>query len=620
MNQNVKKFCRQVCIYVGSIVVCNFSAAQCYPMIPVYFTTMYLFEYGRSMLLGAFYIELLVFLPLTGAVKYGMVLIGTVVGVWVAENIFRKCDLTAAAAIAGIITAVIGEAGQSIMIIRKEEYILPMLEGIFVFAGIMGLGRLIAIWYEENEPLACEEREDNIRQRKLYEYATSFQKLSRIFMSMEHGNMEFSRDNMEQLQQEVTGRVCMNCDQCTICWQQKECGQMEYLFASLLQSIRRYGGSDISLKKQLRQQCTHSEEIIDTMVQVFDRARLNMAWYNRLSENRAAIAQQLDAMAYIMEDCMCHDRDIGEEHRGMLARLTSAMKQNCIRAQNIKLYEKYGGVWFLELRARTINNNFFSIKEMAGIISKVLRRPMLPHPDMKTLLGGEKQTIIFQEMPLFHQIYGMAREIKSGMSVSGDNFSVLELERGEVIMSLSDGMGSGMRACKESEMVVELMERFLEAGFSKETALRMMNSTMVLQGNNDQFSTVDITSIDLYSGQAVLYKIGAAATFVRMNGIYRAIMSRQLPTGVSCQLELEPERLELTDGDMIIMITDGVLEQLQSEQPEEELLDILVEIDTDNPSQFSRRVIEEVTQKNPEPVRDDMLVLCLGIWKNKRGQ
>ena len=37
-------------------------------------------------------------------------------------------------------------------------------------------------------------------------------------------------------------------------------------------------------------------------------------------------------------------------------------------------------------------------------------------------------------------------------------------------------------AFRESDMVVELMQKFMEAGFPQETAIRMMNSAMVLQG------------------------------------------------------------------------------------------------------------------------------------------
>ena len=61
-------------------------------------------------------------------------------------------------------------------------------------------------------------------------------------------------------------------------------------------------------------------------------------------------------------------------------------------------------------------------------------------------------------------VQGIARVKKDGAKISGDNFSFLELERGEFLLGLSDGMGSGSMACKESEMVLDLVERFLEAG------------------------------------------------------------------------------------------------------------------------------------------------------------
>ncbi len=43
--------------------------------------------------------------------------------------------------------------------------------------------------------------------------------------------------------------------------------------------------------------------MVEEAVRVFERVSLNRAWYQRLVENREVIAEQLDAMAYIMQDC-----------------------------------------------------------------------------------------------------------------------------------------------------------------------------------------------------------------------------------------------------------------------------------------------------------------------------
>ena len=61
-------------------------------------------------------------------------------------------------------------------------------------------------------------------------------------------------------------------------------------------------------------------------------------------------------------------------------------------------------------------------------------------------------------------------------------------------------MISFITAYKESELVVDLLEQFLEAGFTKETAVRMINSALIVRSDEQAFSTIDISSLDLYTG------------------------------------------------------------------------------------------------------------------------
>ena len=86
-------------------------------------------------------------------------------------------------------------------------------------------------------------------------------------------------------------------------------------------------------------------------------------------------------------------------------------------------------------------------------------------------------------------------------AVSGDNFSVFWLPEGRFVAGLSDGMGSGLQACGQSETVLDLMEQFLEAGFSRETAVRMINSSIVLQP--EPHISVSYTHLDVYKRQGI---------------------------------------------------------------------------------------------------------------------
>jgi len=148
-------------------------------------------------------------------------------------------------------------------------------------------------------------------------------------------------------------------------------------------------------------------------------------------------------------------------------------------------------------------------------------------------------------------------------------------------------MGSGISACKESEMVIELIEKFLETGFQKETAIRMMNSAMVIQGEEGMFSTVDMADIDLYTGKCDFYKIGAATTFIKRGEEVECISSATLPAGIFHQIEIEKSNRQLQNGDFVVLVTDGVLDYLRVPSPEETLREILETIETNNPGQLA---------------------------------
>ena len=74
------------------------------------------------------------------------------------------------------------------------------------------------------------------------------------------------------------------------------------------------------------------------------------------------------------------------------------------------------------------------------------------------MLGKEYQTIVCMEGPVFYTLYGVARIGKDCNKISGDNFMMRELGGGKLAVALSDGMGSGEKACRESTLVMELLE------------------------------------------------------------------------------------------------------------------------------------------------------------------
>ena len=84
------------------------------------------------------------------------------------------------------------------------------------------------------------------------------------------------------------------------------------------------------------------------------------------------------------------------------------------------------------------------------------------------------------------------------------------------------------------------------------------------------FSSVDVCSLDLYSGICEFVKAGAATTFIRRSNWVETITSTSMAAGLVQQLDFEKTSKKLYDGDYLVMVTDGVLDALPVKQEEED--------------------------------------------------
>lgn len=212
---------------------------------------------------------------------------------------------------------------------------------------------------------------------------------------------------------------------------------------------------------------------------------------------------------------------------------------------------------------------------------------------------------------------GIARMTREGELVSGDNFAFWQGDCGQVVMSLADGMGSGVEACRESEKVIELLEKFLDAGFSQDTAVRMINSSMVLQDHRRMFSTIDLCMVDLYNGKCSMIKQGASPTYICHGELLEVISCGALPAGILQIVDYETTERQLVSGDMIIMMTDGVADALPEENREEQLRELILKTRNNNARELASRLLEQILIRQRFQVRDDMTVLVGLIWEKK---
>ena len=227
-------------------------------------------------------------------------------------------------------------------------------------------------------------------------------------------------------------------------------------------------------------------------------------------------------------------------------------------------------------------------------------------------LKGEKGTkrILFGESELYTASVGIAAAKKQGESVSGDRGTWFKTEGGQLCLLISDGMGSGEAAAREAVSTVRSLEDLLRSGVAAEEALELLNALMLLKnGDSWAYATVDLLTLDLFTGEACFYKYGAAPSYVRLNGEVKRVRGVSLAAGI---LSGEDERTKplsarLRPGDMVVLCSDGVA----AEQSDGWLRERLGAFRGTDPRLLARELVEEAERQYGRC--DDMTALTLRL-------
>ena len=195
--------------------------------------------------------------------------------------------------------------------------------------------------------------------------------------------------------------------------------------------------------------------------------------------------------------------------------------------------------------------------------------------------------------------------------VSGDNYCVKELDNGHILFAISDGMGKGYSAFYESDMTLKFVEDIVELNIEPSTALTILNTFYVVQDYLERYATLDFLDINRHTGLATFYKMGANTTYIfRHDGSIDKIINKSLPLGID--EEVDQKTYQLEDDDLIIMSSDGVIENLIDDQKMETFIQDARVL---SPQQLIYEILN-YTIKNQIKTKDDMTIIALKI-KNR---
>lgn len=356
----------------------------------------------------------------------------------------------------------------------------------------------------------------------------------------------------------------------------------------------------------------------DSIKIVYSKSKLEESarTFRKLGESCAdyEIAGQLVMMADVLEGCLTASDELKKPDIRVKNSVEKRLAKHGIRVRNLYVLMQNEKPMEVIMEAKSVRHISISPKEIAKCLGDTIGCTFELADGSRRLVNGNFHEFVFVQAPRYQVLTGKYFMAASNTSVSGDNYSVCEYGRGRMTLTLADGMGSGHRARKESEMVIELLEDSLEAGFDERSAVGLVNAAIAAGRDDCHPVTVDMCVIDKYLGVARFIKLGAATTFIKRDNWVEVISSTSLPLGVLEKVDYDSVVKKLYDGDLIVLVSDGVIEALEGDDKEEQIVRMLLDIKVKVPDVVARELMERVCTINNKPLADDMSVLVASVF------
>lgn len=450
---------------------------------------------------------------------------------------------------------------------------------------------------------------------QIEKFAKSLKQLSRVFLQLESEKQSFSSREIDEIFFEVKEKVCTNCEKCEWCWNDNviHTYQMGY---EVLGAIEGYGNElNVEMKRKLQKKCLLAPRYLREMLSVYHDAKSNLLWEKRIASSREGCAIQLETFADMISRETKELEDSIVSDTRMEKKLESELQKVGVKVLYTTILLNAEGKYEIYVTACARKGVNISYQEFAEQVSVITGKRMIVQGVSQGTLGRNYATTIFIEGPAFYTLHGIARIGKDCEPISGDNFMVIDLPGGKQCMALSDGMGAGESANKESGLVVDLLEELLKAGYPEEVAIQMINTSLAMGREEIRFSTVDLCTFYLYSGRCKMYKAGASSTFIKRGRMVEHLNSTSLPVGVVQKLQIDSDERQLDNGDFIIMVTDGIMDALPVGEQNIILETIIKGTDKNNAKEMAHHILEQVLEWNGRAPMDDMTVLVVSLWR-----
>ena len=410
--------------------------------------------------------------------------------------------------------------------------------------------RRLGVWMAPEPRAPAMDRRAQARvQRRLEEAAQAFRTL---YDTMRASFRPPQNDNdVATVFDRAACQVCRSCTLRANCWERDYVSTFDALNNAALPMLDRGRGEPGDFPQHFSSRCIHFPDFLAAVNREVTALLYRRQYNSRIQDSRQAVCRQYGELSSLLGRAAAElsqeltpDPAAGRKLRQRLSTLGDQLQGEVFRDERGLLRVELTGPVCAQLSPGE------EAVELAALLGAPLR-----------LEEQERERLTFVQQEPLMAVAGVAARKRDGETVSGDAGTYFKRSDGTLYVLLCDGMGSGPQANRESTLALRLLEQFLQAGVDTEHALVTLSSALALRGEEaGGFTTIDLLQVDLFTGDGVVFKLGAAPTYVRKGGTVRRIVGAALPAGLSADQRTAPDRfpLHLSPGDCVLMVSDGV--------------------------------------------------------------
>jgi stage II sporulation protein E len=412
----------------------------------------------------------------------------------------------------------------------------------------------------------------------------------------------------------ITDKVCKRCELYQSCWQQSFYDTYHSMFELLAIAENREEVEISDLENIMPVSCFRKVKLTAAINRFVKMHELNTYWESKLNDNKKILLDQLSGMSNVIDD-LATELTINIRPEKRLENKTHSILTDAgLLIKDISVTNYNNEQLEFTVRKRSCSGEEECINKMLPLLNNKLGHSLdLVWSECGEELNNPSCVCQFSPGPKYRFSTGVATS-SSEEQISGDNYTFFKLKEDKFITILSDGMGVGSKAFKESKGAVTLLENMIQSGLSYDSALKTINSILEIRSQEENFATIDLLSIDLVTAEAEFSKVGSVSSFIKRGQEINMIKSTSLPIGILNQIEIEPTYLQLHDGDFIIMITDGILDSNHNLTIKEDwIIKLLKNNLIDDPKSLAQYILQKAQNNSSD--NDDMTVLVIKVDK-----